>query len=115
MLYKNAELVLKAINKMACKNNDVSIIDIEFYFHDEKLKKELPTILSYLEEEKYIKIKMPDDNIFENITLTTKGKNYENIMRQDRKNQFLRSFLLPVCVALATTIITLLINGLLAL
>ena len=102
--------VLKAINYL-CKNAEsTSNVDIMVYFHQKINHLDLSATINQLVIEEYITADI-DEVLIQNIKPTYKGKHYMQYRWLEFKDTLVKSFILPVLVALFTTLITLAVNG----
>jgi len=112
VLYGKSRKVLNAIRFLCRENENTSTLDITIYLkkhiHDEDLR----GCIRLLNNEGYIRI-IEDTNLYIRVSLTHKGKHFDEYEKAEYKAFFIKSILAPIIVSLATTLITLWINGLL--
>ena len=112
MLYGKSRKVLNAIRFLCSENENTSTLDITIYLKKQIYDEDLRGCIRLLNNEGYIKI-IEDTNLYIRVSLTHKGKHFDEYEKAEYKAFFIKSILAPIIVSLATTLITLWINGLL--
>ncbi|KSV60285.1 hypothetical protein [Acetivibrio ethanolgignens] len=102
--------VLKAINYLCEQSETTSNVDIMVYFNQRTKKLDLTATIQQLIIDEYITADV-NDTLITNIKPTYKGKHYSQYRWLKTKEVLIKSFILPVLVALFTTLITLAVNG----
>ena len=113
MLIRPCYQVLKAINYLCSQNESgsTSNVDIIVFFNQRTKRLDVFATIKQLFDDGYIEADFNAPAIT-NIRPTYKGKHYTEYRWLAAKETFVKSFLLPVIVALVTTLITLAVNGL---
>ena len=109
MLIRPCHRVLKAINYLCSHSSTTSQIDLMVYFHQRINALDLSNTIQQLSDDGYISI--ITGAVCDEIKPTYKGRHYFEYRWIATKEILLKSFILPVLVALITTVITLAANG----
>ena len=112
MLIRPCYRVLKAINYLCdiADSHTTSCLDLIVYFHNHVKDLDLYATLQQLVSDEYITATF-DEYICTDIAPTYKGKHFSDYRWLAIKDTLLKSFILPVLVALVTTLLTLALNG----
>lgn len=110
MLIKPCGKTLKAINYLCSQSTKTSSIDLVVYFHQRINELDLENSIQQLIDDGYI-TGTNRESYWTDICPTYKGKHYNEYKFLVAKEIFFKSFLVPLAVALATTLITLAVNG----
>ena len=113
MITKDARKVLALITELidGSKENSTNTLDCTVNLHLIKLgSNDFEAILPYLRSENLIRY-TDSNGIIDDISLTEYGRLYPAICKQKLKETFLKSIFCPVVVSLLTTLLTLLIKG----
>ena len=116
MLIRPCHRVLKAINYLCSQNSSQTTynLDLMVYFHQKLKDLDLFDTIQQLMDDGYITATI-DDCLCSDIKPTYKGKHYSEYRWITAKEVILKSFILPIAVALVTTLLTLAFNGMLTL
>lgn len=109
MLIRPCHRVLKAINYLCSQSEATSQLDLMVYFHQRTKDLDLIDTIHQLATDGYITI--ISGEVCEEIRPTYKGRHYFQYRWLAAKEIILKSFILPILVALITTLFTLAING----
>lgn len=112
MLYGKSRKVLNAIRFLCGEDETASTLDITIYLKKQIYDEDLRGCIRLLNDEGYVKI-IEDTKLYIRVSLTHKGKHFDEYERAEYKAFFMKSILTPIVVSLVTTLITLWINGLL--
>ena len=110
MLIRPCYKVLKAILYLCKNGSNTDSVSLMVYFHQRIGKLDLNNTLRQLMHDGYISA-IDHNEYLEEICLTYKGKHYHQYMWLNIKKVLINSFILPILVALITTLITLAVNG----
>lgn len=104
-LSKYAVKILKII-----KNKETSINDLAYLFNKSPISSEISGYMIYLYKEGYIKKYMYIDedkplNISEKTTLTVKGIEYLNSLKQEKVSFIRKSIIVPIFITIVTFIL----------
>ncbi|WP_321024974.1 hypothetical protein [Eisenbergiella porci] len=110
MLIRPCYKVLKAIFYLCKDGKNTDSISLMVYFHHKVNKLDLNDSLRQLICDGYLTA-IDQVDYLEEIRLTYKGRHYFQYRWLDVKNLLINSFILPILVALITTLITLAVNG----
>lgn len=108
MLNYEYRKMLKTINELNSQNIEISRLNIIKSYPAKKQARialRVFEILSHLEENKYLTYLGADDDIYD-ISLTYKGLAFESFDFEEFKEFLFRSILVPILVALITSIFT---------
>lgn len=113
MLIRPCYRVLKSINYLCSQNESgaTSNVDIIVYFNQRTKRLDLYNTLVQLRNDGYIEADF-GDVVVTNIKPTYKGRHYNAYRWIAIKEILIKSFILPIAVALVTTLLTLAANGL---
>ncbi|WP_318708853.1 hypothetical protein [Candidatus Acetatifactor stercoripullorum] len=113
MLIRPCYRVLKSINYLCSQNESgtTSNLDIMVYFNQKTKRLDLNATIKQLFVDGYIEAHFSGAAITD-IKPTYKGKHYTEYRWIAAKEVIIKSFLLPIVVALITTLITLAVNEL---
>lgn len=105
MLYGKSRKVLRAIQFLCKDNQHTTSIDVTVYLHNRILSEDFDGCISLLEKEELIKTTYNELG-FPQYELTHLGKHYSEFRRAQIARFFMSSIVVPIVVALITTIIT---------
>ena len=112
MLIRPCHRVLKAINYLCSQDNSqtTSNLDLMIFFHQKLKDLDLFDTIQQLINDGYITATI-DGSLCSDIRPTYKGRHYSEYRCIAAKEVILKSFLLPVAVAMVTTLLTLAFSG----
>lgn len=105
MLYGKSRKVLRAIQFLCQDSDHTSSVDVIVYLHHRILSEDFDGCIALLEQEGLIKQPTEDCGI-PRYELTHLGKHYSEFRRAQIARFFMSSIVVPIVVALITTIIT---------
>lgn len=105
MLYGKSRKVLRAIQFLCKDNQHTTSIDVTVYLHNRILSEDFDGCISLLEKEELIKTTYNELG-FPQYELTHLGKHYSEFQRAEFVRFLLRSIIVPIVVAVITTLIT---------
>lgn len=113
MLYGKCKKVLKSIQFLTAKDNITSTFDIAIHMHHNIQDEDLRGCIEALERDGYLTIvqTIGDKGVNIRVSLTHKGRHYQEYRRSEIKEFLLKSVLTPIIVSIITTFITLWVSG----
>lgn len=110
MLYGKCQKVLKAVNYLCERKEETSVFDIGVYLHNRIQTEDLIGCLHQLKEDGLIEI-LSESGLLVSVAPTHKGRHYKEYRKRIIAEFTFKSILIPIAVALVTTLITLFLQG----
>ena len=112
MLNSQCKQVLNCLIKLSKNNIEFNGLETFEKYLSHKTFQNIWETVSYLSKNEYITVRYADDDFY-SINLTYKGLAYKSFNVEIFKSFLLKSIIVPIFISIVTTILTMLLEGLL--